>query len=202
MQNDHVNIREATPNIEEGLLYARYLNEASEGFFASILGEETFEIISEAYLVSNNEYSFENAYFIEYNNRIIGMVSGYTKSVKAGFKRNILSKSAKGSKSKTRIFSAIGRILSMFLGPRKEGEFYIQGIALSKEMRGKGLGQKLLEYISEKSINLGYNTLSLDVSSKNINAINSYKKFGMKVSSQWPNFLRLPSVFTRMEKQL
>lgn len=202
IQDEPILIREAKPDLDEGLLFAQFLNEASEGFFKAILGNETFEIISEAYVKSNNDFSFENAFFIEYNGEIVGMVSGYTKSEKVGFKRKILSKSTKGSKFRIRMFSVIGRILSHFLGPRGKDEFYIQAIAISSPMRGKGLGQKLLEHIADKSIERGSKTLSLDVSSKNTKAINSYTIFGMKVSSYWPNFLKLPPVFTRMEKQL
>ena len=54
----------------------------------------------------------------------------------------------------------------------------------------------------EIAIKKGSKTLSLDVSSKNENAISSYKKFGMEISSFWPDFLKLPPVFTRMVKEL
>jgi len=201
MNGKTVIIRRANPDLEEGLLFAEYLNEASEGFFKSMLGKETYEIIAEAYVKSNNDYSYENALMIEYNNEVVGMVSGYTKSEKECFKKKVLSQSSKGSKFKILMFSFIGRILSRFLGPRKD-DFYIQAIAINNQLRGKGLGQKLLEHITEKAIEKGSKTLSLDVSSKNAKAIKSYNKFGMIVSSKWPNFLNIPSIFTRMEKKL
>jgi ribosomal protein S18 acetylase RimI-like enzyme len=69
-------------------------------------------------------------------------------------------------------------------------------------MHGKGLGQRLLKHSCEIARKKGSKTLSLDVSSKNENAINSYKKFGMEISSFWPDFLKLPPVFTRMVKEL
>ena len=130
------------------------------------------------------------------------MVSGYTKTEKDGFTRNILSYSNKGSKFRIRLFSIIGSILTNFLGPGGSDEFYIQAITVNDQMRGKGLGQKLLEYIADISVEKGCKTLSLDVSSKNTKAIKSYHKFGMKASSHWPQILKLPPVFTRMEKQL
>ena len=49
----------------EGLAFARYLNEASEGYFKSMLGPKTYEIIADAFVKSNNEYSYENAAMIE-----------------------------------------------------------------------------------------------------------------------------------------
>lgn len=195
-------IRKANPDMDEGVLFAEYLNEASEGFFKSILGKETYKIIAKAYVKPYNEYSYENAWFMECNNQVIGMVSGYTRSEKKCFKRNVLSQSSKGFKFRILMLSFIGRALSRFLGSTRNDDFYIQAIALNIQSRGKGLGQKLLEHITEKAIEKGCKTISLDVSSKNTKAIKSYNKFGMKVSSYWPNFLNIPPIFTRMEKRL
>jgi len=100
------------------------------------------------------------------------------------------------------MFSLAGRILSHFLGPRGKEDYYLQAIAVSSQMRRKGLGQRLMKHSGEIAINKGSKTLSLDVSSKNEKAINSYKKFGMETFSFWPNILILPPVFTRMVKEL
>ncbi|MBT5668028.1 MAG: hypothetical protein HOJ04_00515, partial [Lentimicrobiaceae bacterium] len=90
IQDDTIIIREAKPDLEEGILFAQYFDEASEGFFKSILGIKTYEIIADAFVKSNNEYSFENAMMIEYKSKIVGMVSGYTYAEKQGFKKNVL----------------------------------------------------------------------------------------------------------------
>ena len=200
--DDAVTIRQAQPNLEEGLLFAQYLNEASEGFFKSILGIKTYEIIADAFVKSNNEYSFEKVTMIEYKSQIVGMVSGYTYAEKKGFKRNILSQFPKGAKLRIMMFSVVGRILSYFLGPRGEEDYYLQAIAVNSEMRGKGLGQRLLNSSRDIAIRKGSKTLSLDVSSKNEKAIISYHKFGMRIFSFWPDFLKLPPVFTRMVIEL
>ena len=202
IHDDTIIIREAKPDLEEGLLFAQYFDEASEGFFKSILGIKTYEIVADAFVKSNNEYSFENAMMIEYKSKIVGMVSGYTYPEKEGFKRNIFSQFPGGAKIRIMMFSVVGNVLSRFLGPRGKEDYYLQSIAVSGQMRGKGLGQRLMKHSGEIAINKGSKTLSLDVSSKNENAINSYKKFGMEVISFWPNFLKLPPVFTRMEKEL
>jgi ribosomal protein S18 acetylase RimI-like enzyme len=167
-----------------------------------MLGIKTYEIIAYAFLKSNNAYSFENAMMMEYQSKIIGMISGYTYAEKQGFKKNILSDFPKGAKLRIILFSLVGKILSRFLGPREKEDYYLQAIAVSRQMRRKGLGQRLMKHIGEIAINKGSKTFSLDVSSKNENAIKSYKKFGMEVSSYWPNFLKLPPVFTRMVKKL
>ena len=77
IQDDVITIREAKPNLEEGLVYAQFCDEASEGFFKSMLGIKTFEILADAYVKSNNEYSYENAMMIEFKGKIVGMVSRY-----------------------------------------------------------------------------------------------------------------------------
>jgi ribosomal protein S18 acetylase RimI-like enzyme len=202
IKDDTIIIREAKPDLEEGLVFAQFFDEASEGFFKSMLGIKTYEIIADAFVKSNNEYSFENVSMIEYKSKIVGMVSGYTYTEKQGYKKNILSQFPKGAKLRIMMFSVVGRILSHFLGPCGKEDYYVQAIAVNSQMRGKGLGQRLMKYSGEIAIKKGSKTLSLDVSSKNKKAINSYNKFGMETFSFWPNFLKLPPVFTRMVKEL
>lgn len=202
IQNDEILIRKARPDLEEGILFAQFFDEASEGFFKSILGVKTHEIIADAFIKSNNEYSFENVTVIEYKSKIVGMVSGYRLNEKMGFKQNILTQFTNGAKFRIKMFALVGKVLSHFLGPREDEDYYLQSIAINSDMRGKGFGQKLMKHSAEIAKKNGCKTLSLDVSSKNKKAINSYNKFGMEVSSHWPNFLMLPPVFTRMVKEL
>ena len=202
IQDDTILIREARPNLEDGLVFAQLFNEASEGFFKSLLGIKTFKILADAFVKSNNEYSFENVTIIEYKNKIAGMVSGYTLTEKQGFKKNILSEFQKGAKLRIIVFSVVGMILSRFLGPQEKEDYYLQAIAVCSQMRGKGLGQRLMEQSREIAVKKGCKTLLLDVSSKNEQAIKSYNKFGMETHSHWPDFLKLPHVFTRMVKEL
>lgn len=202
IQDDTIIIRKAKPDLEEGLVFAQLFDEASEGFFKSILGTKTYEIIADAYVKSNNEYSYENVMMIEYKCKIVGMVSGYTYIEKQGFTKNILSQFPGGVKIRIMMFSVVGKVLSRFLGPRENEDYYLQSIALVSQMRGKGLGQRLMKHCEEIAVKKGCKSLSLDVSSKNENAIKSYKKFGLVICSFWPNFLKFPPVFTRMEKEL
>ena len=202
IQDESIIIRDAKPDFEEGLVFAQFFNEASEGFFQSMLGIRTNEIIADAFVKPNNEYSFENVAMIEYNNKIVGMVSGYTYTEQIGFNKKILSQSPKGAKLRIMMFSVVGSILLRFLGPHQKEDYYLQGIAVSSQMQGKGLGQRLMHYSSEIALKKGCKTLLLDVSTKNEKAIKSYHKFGMKKVSHWPDFLKLPSVFTKMAKEL
>lgn len=202
IQFEEITIRKAKQDLEEGNAFAHFFNEASEGFFTSILGVKTDEILARAFIEPNNEYSFENVWMLEYKNKVVGMVSGYTLFDKKRFRKNILSEFWDGARLRIMMFSLIGRVLSSFLGPRETDDYYLQAIAVSKLVRGKGIGQKMLKHIEEIAIQKESKTLSLDVSSKNEKAIRSYQKFGMEVHSIWPDFLKMPSVFTRMVKEL
>jgi ribosomal protein S18 acetylase RimI-like enzyme len=202
IQNEEILIRKAKPDLEEGLVFAQLFDEASEGFFKSMLGNKTHDILADAFVKTNNEYSFENVSIIEYKNKIAGMVSGYILAEKQGFTKNVLSQFPHGAKRQILMFSLMGKILSRFLGPKGQEDYYLQSIAVNSELRGKGLGQKLLKYSTDVAIYKGCKTLSLDVSSKNKKAIISYNRFGMKTKSHWPNIKIIPPVFTRMLKEL
>ncbi|MDM5246126.1 GNAT family N-acetyltransferase [Lysinibacillus sp. G4S2] len=54
------------------------------------------------------------------------------------------------------------------------------GIAVSKEVRGRGLGTSLMLKIIQQAKDDGYHTLSLSVDLENSSAINIYNKLGFK----------------------
>lgn len=201
-QDDIIVIRRARPDFDEGLVVAKLFDEAAEGFFKSMLGTKTYEIIADAYTKPNNEYSFENVTVIEDKGAIVGMVSGYTYSEKLGHQKNILSQFANGAKHRRLMFTIVGKILSRFLGPAGKEDYYLQAIALDQQVRGRGLGLKLIEYSEKIAIDKGSKTLSLAVSSKNAVATKFYKKYGMEVLSHWPGIFKLPPIFIRMVKKI
>lgn len=54
------------------------------------------------------------------------------------------------------------------------------GIAVSKDIRGRGLGTLLMRKVIQQAKDEGYNTFSLSVDLENSSAINIYKKLGFK----------------------
>ena len=183
MKDDNsIKFREAKPTIDEGMVFARYLNETAEGFFQSILGEKTFSTIASAYIEPNNEYSFENITFAVKNDIIVGMISGYTTNEKKHFLKNPLNRFSESKSLRIMIFTLIGRI--------------------DKKQRGKGIGKCLMQFIENKALKSQANRLSLDVSSKNDKAKSLYELQRMTVESEWPNLFFIPKIFTRMTKYL
>jgi ribosomal protein S18 acetylase RimI-like enzyme len=201
-ESNTIIIRRAKPTIEEGLQFAGFFDEAAEGFFKSMLGEEAYSILAEAFTKKSNEYSYENVLFAVEENRIIGMISGHSYENKLTFNKKILLDSKTGSKFRVRMFLFLGKILSHYLGPKQPKDFYLQAIAVNSEVRGKGVGSKLMSAGKKMAINEESETLSLDVSVKNKKATSVYKTIGMSHESSWPNLPLIPPVLARMTMEI
>lgn len=59
----------------------------------------------------------------------------------------------------------------------------IEAICVNENVRGKGIGTKLLEYVREYGKQNGCTDMYLTVNEENENAINLYEKFGFRVKS-------------------
>lgn len=63
---------------------------------------------------------------------------------------------------------------------QKENSLFLSKLYVAKEMRGKGLARKAMEYITSIAHKKGCNTISLTVNKDNTVAIKTYEKFGFK----------------------
>jgi ribosomal protein S18 acetylase RimI-like enzyme len=97
------------------------------------------------------------------------------------------------------LFAPLMRIIDSIA----EGDFYLQAIAVDKELRGDGVGSVLMDSFEERARATGSTRLSLDVSAKNTRACRFYERRGMAITSQWPKHLPIPGLkFYRMTKTL
>ena len=95
------------------------------------------------------------------------------------------------------LFAPLMRIIDSIA----DGDFYLQAIAVDKELRGDGVGSVLMDSFEERARASGSTRLSLDVSAKNEGARRFYERRGMTVESQWPKRLPIPGLkFYRMTK--
>ena len=84
-----------------------------------------------------------------------------------------------------------------------DGDFYFQAIAVDAEVRGDGVGSRLMDASEERARASGSTRLALDVSAGNKTACRFYERRGMSVESQWPRRLPIPALkFYRMTKVL
>jgi ribosomal protein S18 acetylase RimI-like enzyme len=203
MERHLINLRAANPTLDEGLVFARYLDEAAEGFFRFMLGSSSEQIIATAFSQPEHDLSYQNVTFAERSNVIVGMVSGFTAEEHHRSSRQPLQEAAGRGNLRMRIVLVLFAPLMRIIDTIADGDFYLQAIAVDKELRGDGIGCVLMDSIEERARARGSTRLSLDVAAKNAGACRFYERRGMAVASQWPKRLPMPGLrFYRMTKTL
>jgi len=203
MSEQSVVLRAARPTFDEGLVYARYLDEAAEGFFRFMLGRRVANIIATAYTQPDHDYSYKNVTFAERDGVIVGMASGYAAEQHRRFSDQPLNQAAGGGRAwRMKCVRVLLAPLWRLLRTLADGDFYLQAIAVDKELRGQGVGSVLMDHIEDRARASGSSRLSLDVSARNKGARKLYGRRGMAVSSEWPKLSLVPAILVRMTKLL
>jgi ribosomal protein S18 acetylase RimI-like enzyme len=203
MDQDSTILRRANPTEDEGLAFARYLDEAAEGFFRFILCSRSIEIIAKAFLQPDHDLSYQNVTFVERDGCIVGMVSGYTAEKHRSSSHQPLKKAAGRWNLRLRIVLVLFAPLMRIIDTITDNDFYLQAIAVDKDVRGDGLGSILMDSLEEQACASGTLRVVLDVSGKNESARRFYERRGFTVESQWPKRLRIPALkFYRMVKEI
>jgi len=201
MPQPNLAFRSANPIRLEGMLFAQYLDQAAEGFFSFMLGGHFREIIAEAYLRPDHDLSYQHVTFAEQNKAVVGMVSGYTASQHHQASDQPLKQAAGRYNLRFLTVSILCAPLMRMLDTITTGDFYLQAIALNKELRGEGLGSALMNFAENRAQTFESKRLSLDVSADNIVARKLYERRGMTIESRWPKRLAIPKLkFYRMTK--
>ncbi|UCF05525.1 MAG: GNAT family N-acetyltransferase [bacterium] len=203
MDRHSIVLRAAKPTFDEGLEFARYLDQAAEGFFRFMLGRRAAQIIATVFSQPDHDLSYQNVTFAECDNVIVGMVSGFTAEQHRRSSRQSLKEAAGRRNLRMRIVLILFAPLMRIIDSIADGDYYLQGIAVDKELRGDGVGSFLMDSFEERARASGSTRLSLDVSAKNEGARRFYERRGMAVASQWPKRLPIPGLrFYRMTKTL
>ena len=203
MDRQSVVLRAAKPTFDEGLAFARYLDEAAEGFFRFMLGRRAGHIIATAFAQPDHDLSYQNVTFAERDKVIVGMVSGYTAERHRRSSRQPLKQAAGRCNLRMMIVLILFAPLMRIIDSIADGDFYLQAIGVDKELRGDGIGSVLMDCLEDRARTSGSTRLSLDVSAKNEGARRFYERRGMAITSQWPKRLPIPGLrFYRMTKTL
>jgi len=195
-------LRPARPESGEGLLFARYIDEAAEGFFAFMLGPNSESITASAFMEAGHALSYENVMFAEREGVVVGMSLAYTGAQHRGFSDEPLKRAAGRSALRMKLVRILLAPLWRVLDTVPEGDFYLQGVAVESELRGAGVGSLLMDDVEVRGQAAGSTRLSLDVAAKNKGARRLYGRRGMIESADWPSSRFLPTVFVRMTKDL
>ena len=202
MDRHSIVLRAANPTFDEGLAFARYADQAAEGFLRFMLGRSAEYIIATAYAQPDHDLSYQNVTFAERDNVIVGMFSGYTAEQHRRSSHQPLKRAAGRRNLRMRIVRILFAPLMRIVDSIADGDFYLHAIAVDKELRGDGVGSVLMDSFEERARASGSTRLSLDVSAKN-EARRFYERRGWNVESQWPKRLPIPGLkFYRMTKGL
>ncbi len=203
MDRHSIVLRAANPTFDEGLAFARYLDQAAKRFFRFMLGRRAGHIIATAFAQPDHALSYQTVTFAERDNAIVGMFSGHTAEQHRRFPRQPLKRAAGRRNLRMRIVLILFAPLIRITDSIADGDFYLQAIAVDKALRGDGVGSVLMDSFEERARTSGSTRLSLDVSARNEGARRFYERRGMKVDSQWPKRLPMPGLkFYRMTKRL
>lgn len=198
-----ITLRPAAPTIEEGLVFARLLEDAQEGKYRAMLGRRAMEIIAEAYTHPDHALSFEYVTFAEQDGRIVGMASGYSSEEHARFGDELMETAGGWSRSRFAVCARLARRVVQFIDTVHDGDFYVRGVAVDSARRGEGIGTRLIRSVEETARAVGSKRLALDVAAKNRGARRLYGRLGMAVEAESPRWFGLPDTnLIRMAKGL
>ncbi len=180
------------------------LTKQPRGSFVLCSPRRAAHIIATAFAQPDHDLSYQNVTFAERDNVILAMFSGYTAEQHRRSSRLQPLKRAAGRRNiRMRIVLILFAPLMRITDSIADGDFYLQAIAVDKELRGDGVGSVLMDSFEERARASGSTRLSLDVSAKNEGARRFYERRGMTVESQWPKRLPIPGLkFYRMTKAL
>jgi ribosomal protein S18 acetylase RimI-like enzyme len=201
MNQQSIILRAAHPTYDEGLAFARLLDEAFEGLFRLMLGRRAADIVSRAYTQPGHNFSYQHVTFAERDGAIVGMAAGYTAE-----QHRLSSEQPLKQAAGANVLQWIGvRILCTrlrFLGTHADGDFYLQAIAVDEKLRGEGIGSALMDVIEDRARASGCTRVFLDAASRNEGARRFYERRGMAVESEWPALRFMPRLIVQMTKSL
>ena len=165
-------IRKATTN--DSSIIAELMLFAMKDIVFDFIGEKNEikakEFLDELIQSPNNQYSFENTFVLEYENKIAGSFTIYD-----GGKLNELRQP---------VLNLLSEKYNRTIHPQDEtekGEIYIDTIAVFPEYRGKGFGNIILDYIINVIAIKQDKTIGLLVDFTNPKAKKLYESKGFKV---------------------
>jgi len=201
MNRGPIILRNAEPNLEEGIVYARYLDTAAEGFMRFLLGRRAPQVLAQAYTRPANDYSFENVVFAGDGGRIVGMAASFAAEDHRRFSNRPLTEATGFPIVRMSALGIVFAPLLRILNTVPDGGFYLLALAVDDAARGRGIGSSLIDHVEERARRRGSSRLYLDVAAKNDGARRLYERRGMTVESRWPKRL-LPPLLLRMAKDL
>jgi ribosomal protein S18 acetylase RimI-like enzyme len=164
-----IEVRKATINDSSAI--ASCLLVAMEDIVCKFIGEED-PIKAKDFMLyfverSGNQYSYDNCWVAEEDNRVVGAVNVYDGGLLNQLRRPVIDL----------LWKKFNRRIDLE-DETQAGEFYIDTIGVDPGRHGKGIGTKLLEFVIDEFIRHRKQTLGLLVEDSNPNAKRLYNRLG------------------------
>ncbi|WP_417785849.1 GNAT family N-acetyltransferase [Tenacibaculum sp.] len=165
-------IRKATTKDSQEIAFCMLL--AMEDIVYKFIGENSTEkaltLLESLIIQKSNQYSYENCWVIENDNKTIATANIYD--------------GADLKKLREPVAALIKTMFNKELTYEYEtqsGEYYIDCIGVNPSYQGKGVGSKVLKFLIDEYVHKKNETLGLLVDKENPNAKKLYLKLGFKV---------------------
>jgi len=203
MDERSITLRPAKPTLEDGLVFARYVNEASEGSFRVMLGRHAADILATVFTQPDHDYSFRHVIFAQDDEAIVGMAEGFAATPGRQLSDQPLLRAAGARAWILRWAAAAAHPLFRIHSTLAVGDFYLQFLAVDAGHRGRGVGSALLDAVEKRARARESTRLAVDVWARNPRAYRLYARRGMVIESRWPKVFVIPGFgLLRMTKRL
>lgn len=194
MRSDEPIIRPARPDDVEAA--APLIYSSGPDAFNFVFGHHTpvdaQGFIAYAFQREGGEFSWPVHWVIELEGEVVGTAAGYTGTTAKSFLwpmvRQILG--CNGLIAGAGVIRRGLQIEQVIVPPKRADEFYVGDVGIAPHLRGKGLGQRLLEHLHEEARQQGATTAILDVSMENPRAEALYTRLGYRVVKETETSLR------------
>lgn len=185
-------LRPARPDLDEGVRFADYMNQASHGLARLLFGPSYKRIIANAYLDRGHDMSHTTAVFAEFDGEIVGMASAYSAEEHEDSSDWPVIRAARLRMVRMLPMAILGRGLLSFIDTVPDDDYYLAALAVDADRRGSGIGSMLLEDCERRARSAGCRRLALDVAADNPDARRLYERRGMQSEATSPPIMFMP----------
>ncbi|MGB7982935.1 MAG: GNAT family N-acetyltransferase [Candidatus Nanopelagicales bacterium] len=172
-------LRPATPS--DARFIAWGLDEAADGFFASLLGRRSAAILTTLARQQDHAYSHQHAVLADVAGEPAGFCQGFAFGTPDG--NGALLRAAGLAALRAGAVTVLGRPLLEALDHHEPGQWYLQAVAVRPQARGTGVGQLLLVDAFDRARRADCGALALDVDVANTRARTLYERLGLVVTA-------------------
>ena len=141
---------------------------------AAAEGVEPLDIGERTYRNPTGAYSWRNCTIVEKDGKIAGMLLAF----------GMPAADARDPQKRPKIDDT--NVFAPYMYLEEPDSWYICGVALYPEHRGKGLGTRLMNVASAQARQNGFKTLSLVAFAQNEGSVRLYKRLGFKIVDYAP----------------